>query len=141
MLYRVVRKPSEFVYWFNVPKKGTYTRGRLFDSAGEIFGYNGEASSLMVSGRLHTLLENIVLPSLVFKVMSFGVYFGPKAVNQEGRVSLDEFKDEMIREVSQYESRADVDQLTRELGVAGASHADKIAAIRKWIHDSATKEY
>lgn len=136
MLFRVVRSPSEFVDWFSVPKKGTYTSGQVFDSAGRIYAYEGDASRVMVSGWLHTLLENIVVPSLVFKVMSLGVYFGPRVVQQYAKVPIDEFQREMLNAISQYEKNAEVERLAEQLDNAGKSHSAKIGAVRHWVFSS-----
>ena len=137
--YRVVTRKSDFMHWFNVPQQNTYRNGAIYDGSGRKYLYEGDASKLMVGGVLHTVLENLIFPSLIFKALSYFVYFGPNAAKAREIVSIDEFQSSLLNDLSRYEDETEINQIVKYFEASGNSHADKLLALEKWILSAGTR--
>lgn len=137
--YRVVTSQSDFVWWLNVPRKGTYSDGKIYTSDGQLIKYKGEGSKLLADGILHSVLENTVLPSLFYKAVSSLMYFGPELESKAERLSLGEFKKRLVADIAKYETASVVEKLTEVLQSSGSSYSEVLMALGRWIYEGPTR--
>lgn len=76
-IYDVIYQWSDFVTLGRAPAKGTYIAGFMFDANGYIYRYDSELGWPRLTKRLCSFLDNLVVPGLLFKIISSFLYFGP----------------------------------------------------------------
>lgn len=121
--YTVVESQTGFVPLGRLPAADKYVDGLIFDSAGYVYEYCGARGWPRFGGFWRPLLEALILPSILIKILEFVVYFGPD-LKSARKMELDEFKTGIVDAVASFE-RHEVIQLESMLSEKG----DYISAI------------
>lgn len=107
--YNVVRKPTDFTTFGRVPNSEKYSDGLLFDSKGRLFNYHGADGWPRFSPQVCAILDYLVLPGLLSKLLEAVFYFGPKLTSGE-KLDLQSYKEAIIERVERFE-KSDQPQL------------------------------
>lgn len=109
-----VRFKSDFHTSSRVPKIGKFKAGCLFDSAGFCYRYNGECGKPRFPvGWVSVLLETLIIPPIITKILERIYYFGPNITSRE-LLPVEVFKEEIISAVASRKAK-DGPELRRAL--------------------------
>jgi len=133
-LFRVCYDKTDFVNWFILPPKKTFQRGTMFDATGNIFFYEANDLPILFDGRLYSILNNLILPSLVYKFLSFVISFAPRT-KVGNYVELNKFKATILDRLAQYENKSDVLALQQLFDEKGDTYVSVINCIFQWINE------
>ena len=116
-IYNIIYSKDDFVVFSRVPPKGEYKMGIAFDSAGYVYSYAGSSGMPRFAPTPKLILEILILPSVVFKLMAKFIYYGPTLQSRE-KLSTDQFRELLIEKLSRYEKGKDRVQLVSLLDKA-----------------------
>lgn len=126
-IYDVITRNSDFLTFGRVPTVGTFNAGYVFDAAGRLYRYESERGWPRFSKRWKNLLEALILPGLLFKIVAYLVYYGPDVLPGE-QLELGEFRRRIIERLQVYEKGRDARQVRMVLNRA-TSYSEAIKAI------------
>ena len=118
--------------WFNLPRKSDFNSGGIvYDACGNVHYYS--PADAIISG-MPTVLENLILPSILFKAASLYLYFGPGITSVEEMCLLN-FNDSVVSGISRYE--ADIESthfknLTKQIELSD-DYKETILSVQEWI--------
>lgn len=138
MQYWVVRNQMEFVNWFNIPERGTFKTGTVYDSSGSAILYEGETWGIVPNGILHSILENLLLPSLLYKVASLFVYFGPRLILPSKVLTIHEFRREILSGLSIHLSPEQTNAVSNTFESNHRNYSDIILGLNNWTNNQPT---
>jgi hypothetical protein len=107
--YSIVYGPTGFTVLGRVPNSKKFTEGHLFGADGRIFTYLGSSGWPRFGPKTCLVLDNLVVPGLIFKLFERVGYYGPTLATEE-HVNLEEFKRRLISSIENYGSN-DINQL------------------------------
>ena len=111
--FMIVRRQTGFSVLGRVPNSQKFGEGYVFDSCGQIFRYAGSSGKPRFSPKLCVILDNLLVPGFLSKLLEVFVYFGPELLSRE-KVLLAEFKARLLLAIEAHGSE-DVDQLRQVL--------------------------
>ena len=127
--YDVKRRQTDFTAFGRVPRRNKFKSGKIFDSIGTVYDYTGSAGTPRFSSNTCDILDAMLIPGLLFKLIETQVYFGPKL--GDGRhACLPDFIDGLIDRIEKFE-RAKQPEL-QELLSESHSYTDAIEIVDKW---------
>jgi hypothetical protein len=126
-IYDILSRQSDFLTFGRLPPVGKFRSGHAFDAGGKVYRYQSEAGWPRFSRRWKGLLENLIVPGPVFKLVSCFVYYGPALLPGE-QLGLPDFRARILERMLVYEKGRDARQLKRALEKA-SSYPEVIAAI------------
>ncbi|AKS44812.1 hypothetical protein SAMN05444287_2274 [Octadecabacter temperatus] len=135
--YGKVNRRSGFTTFSQLPRKKQFTRGKCFDASGVLFLYDGSAGAPRFNGMTKTVLENLILPSILGKVIEHLRYFGPKLISSSS-MDLETFKLELFSAIIAH-GRSDCEELQFNLSEANNFKA-AINAAENWQFHSGQRD-
>ncbi len=139
LIMDIVRKRNGFITFSRVPTIGNFQHGKVFDSAGQIFRYEGECGWPRFRGVVKIILEAIILPTILTKLLESFVYFGPDLRSVE-QVPLDDFRRLLVQAVSSFEkSRKSLTEL-EELLKRKKTYRDVIEGVDWWRYHGGRRD-
>ena len=135
--FKVIRNRFDFAVFGRVPNSAQYTKGYLFDCEGRRYTYEGAAGWPRFSPALCKVLDNILLPGLVSKILEAAVYFGPKPV-AVSELDLTGFKSTVVSSVEEYEGKPQ--HQLRSVVASKGSFREAIEGVEWWIYHGGIRD-
>ena len=128
--FNVVRNRFDFTVFGRVPNSAKYTNGYLFDSEGRRYTDKGAAGWPRFSPALCRVLDSIILPGLISKILEAIIYFGPKPVVLSNP-NLNEFKSMVESSIENYQGKPQ--HQLRKVVASKGSFQEVIEGIEWWV--------
>ncbi len=127
--FMIVRRQTGFSVLGRVPNSQKFGEGHVFDSAGQIFCYAGSSGKPRFSPGLCVILDNLLVPGFLSKLIELFLYFGPELVSREKLLPA-EFKSRLLSAIEAHGSE-DVDEL-RQVLVGRTGFQDILEGVDWW---------
>lgn len=111
--FNVVLQQTNFLPFGRVPNSQKYNQGYVFDSKGRVYKYFGPSGYLRFHPKACIILDALIIPGLLFKLLAMFTYLGPNLIEVEN-VDPEEFKHRIVSKVMNYGSK-DINQLVEIL--------------------------
>ena len=113
-LFGVKFSQISWTFFSRVPKKGEFIEGNIYCSDGSIFSYSGSSGPLRVSHNTATasILDNLVFPSVFYKIISIFVYYGPSIREVDKIENPVIFKEKIYENLLRYETKKSLSSLS-----------------------------
>ena len=135
--FKVIRNRFDFTVFGRVPNSAKYTNGYLFDCEGRSYTYEGAAGWPRFSPALCKILDSIILPGLVSKVLETAIYFGPKPVALS-EPNLEGFKSMVVSSIERHQGKPQ-HQLRKVIASKG-SFREIIEGIEWWAYHGGIRD-
>lgn len=135
----VVHRQSGFLTFGRFPKRDQFVRTTLYTSDGNRIECETPSGKFRWRRGWAEVLENLILPGLLYHLASYFVYFGPR-VGRVEQLPLSEFKTSVHDDVSRIlKNDKALPELWRRLGAAG-DFRDVLLAIERWQYDGGVRD-
>jgi len=111
--YLVIGSSAEFLTFSRLPDRKKFAAGWLFDSEGNIWSTSAPDQWYFLPRRANRILEMLILPGLLWALIRYLVWVGPK-IRGRRMASISEFKSDLVRSISLH-SQSDAAELSLRL--------------------------
>lgn len=137
--YSIIHSQRSFVPLLRVPIQGEFVRGRIYDRSGYIYRFDGEMGQpRFKEGFLRSVLDGLILPSILFQILGLFKYYGPHLISVE-HVSVEEFKERILAAIQVYEREPVMDRLRDKVKGVG-SYAASLDDVEWFIKTDGGRE-
>lgn len=127
--FDVVYSKRGFTTFGRVPNAAKFRSGIIFDCSGQVFEYEGSSGWPRFSSATSNLLDNLLLPGIITKVVECFGYFGPTLISQE-LLGIETYRAKLYAAISSYGAK-DLQQLKQILN-AKTTYRSVLEGFEHW---------
>jgi len=135
--FKVVHRQTRFSAFGRVPNSQQYNKGQVFDSEGQVYKYFGTSGYPRFHPKVCIILDSLLIPGLISKLLAMFTYFGPNLVEVE-KVDPEEIRSRIVSEIMNYGSK-DIDQLVKILSTK-IDYLSILEGVEWWIYHGGRRD-